>query len=107
MTFIHQPTEIEKKQQDKDFIERLKLFCEENFEEKPKIMSKQTAMTLFVNDTLKGEVKEVSYYLEMEKQQIENTWITACEYCLSFIEKKTSKGSEEAFKQFYNKTFKN
>lgn len=33
-------------------------------------MSKQTAMNLYVNDSLRGEAKEISYYLEMEKQQI-------------------------------------
>ena len=32
-------------------------------------MSKQTAMNLYVNDSLRGEAKEISYYLEMEKQQ--------------------------------------
>jgi hypothetical protein len=39
MTFIHQPTEFEKQKNDKDFIERLKSFCKNQLEEKPKKMS--------------------------------------------------------------------
>jgi hypothetical protein len=64
-------------------------------------MSKQTAFTRYINDVLKGRVKEMSYYLELEKQDIINAHIRGNE---SYLDPFTYIADAE---NYYNETYKN
>lgn len=63
-------------------------------------MSKQTAMNLYVNDSLRGEAKEISYYLEMEKQQIIKAHGDKYNYSFSQIDPWIVTGEK-----YYNETY--
>jgi hypothetical protein len=65
---------------------------------------KQTAFSQYVNDTLRGEAKEVSYYLELEKQQIELTAIK-CHFEGVRQKAKTSEQYIEYGEQYYRETY--
>ncbi len=75
-------------------------------------MSKQTAFTRYLNDVLKGRVKEMSYYLELEKQNIINAHIRGNESYLNPFTYITDaenyyKETYEKEEKHYNMTYKN
>jgi len=63
-------------------------------------MSKQTAFTEYLNDSLNGETKEISYYLEMEKEQIIDAYIDSMDSLPVYADYNAD--AEE----YYNETYK-
>jgi predicted RND superfamily exporter protein len=113
MTFIHQPTEFEKKQQDKEFIERLQSFCKNQLEKKPKIMSKQTVVEWLDQEIInfygsvsiyKTKQEIIEQAKEMFEEQIIDAWLSAWKD--SMINPLEDKYYQPEAEQYYNTTFK-
>lgn len=102
MTFIHQPTEFEKQKNDKDFIERLKSFCKNQLEEKPKKMSNKDRIdyiSFLHKQNLNGrETEEMLWEAGIEAGIIETE-----EFMLEFINSLFVPFTEEEIQERYNK----
>jgi hypothetical protein len=72
-------------------------------------MNKQTAVEWLLNEldyeTICKFDKQLVQAKEMEKQQKEETWCDAIDYSIMVLKDKTSKGSKEAFDEYYDLTY--